>query len=253
MGKKYLVPYLCLAFVALAALVIITCASSEDGSPIASRSYKAIVTPLENPEAAEAAIWLSGELVAPEDLYLTIKADLQAIRAEFGGSISELDIEFVSPWELSVVLIRFTDSGKERLRDGNWPEFFDLNDRFGLSKMDTTRFESSNRAILTFEGRQHPERISEPYDALDDVHYAEPNHLCCDWSNVYPWRLADGMSYLWRSAWGDCMAGCINSRFWYFRVTDSGIEYVGTYELWAEPEPPWWDEAKTAYEYYRGF
>jgi hypothetical protein len=88
---------------------------------------------------------------------------------------------------------------------------------------------------------------------LDGVRYAEPNGFVGDWSNVYPWRLDEGMSYLWRDAWGDCPAGCINSRFWYFRVTDAGIEYVGTFDKWVDPEPPWWGEAKSAYFRYRNW
>jgi hypothetical protein len=214
---------------------------------------ESVLAPRENSEAERAAVWLSGELVAPEDLYLAIKTDLEAIRTGYGDNITELDIGFKEPWQLSAILLGVTDLGREKLRDGHWPEFSALNDQFQLSELDTTRLERMNLAILTFEGRQHPDRIADPYSALEGVRHAEPNHRCCDWSNVYPWQLDEGMTYLWRSAWGDCPAGCIHSHFWYFRVTDAGIEYVGTYELRVDPEPPWWDEAKTAYEFFRGF
>jgi len=94
--------------------------------------------------------------------------------------------------------------------------------------------------------------LSTFYGEVASVRYAEPNGYIGDWSNVYPWVYEDGMTYLFRKGEGDCLAGCIDSYFWYFRVNDAGvIEYVGTYKLRDVPEPSWWAEAKVGFERYR--
>ena len=238
-------------FLVLLAVVVLTCDSSDPPASAGAKVNETVEFGRENAEAELAALWLSGELTAPKALYQTIKDDLSDIRAAYTDSIAELEIEFVPPWEPSQVLVGFTESGVERLRAGDYPEFDELNDLFHLAELDTKFHWHSPLAILTFEGRQHPARIAAPYESFDDVRYAEPNGFVGDWGNVYPWWLDEGISYLWRDAWGDCPAGCINSRFWYFRVTDAGIEYVGTFEKWVDPEPPWWGEAKAAYFRYR--
>ena len=240
-------------FFVFLAVVVLTCDSSDPPAFPGANPNETAQLGRENAEAELAALWLSGELTAPEALYQSIKEDLLDIRAAYADSIAQLAIEFFPPWEPSQVLVGFTQSGVEKLRAGNYPEFEELNDLFHLAELDTKFHWHSPLAILTFEGRQHPARIAAPYESLDDVRYAEPNGFVGDWGNVYPWRLDDGMSYLWRDAWGDCPAGCINSRFWYFRVTDAGIEYVGTFEKWVDPEPSWWGEAKAAYFRYRNW
>lgn len=235
----------------LAVSALAACDSPDSADYGGEKTVKYIEFGRENAEAELAALWLSGELQAPEELYQSIKDDLSEIRAMYADSLAQLEIEFAPPWAPSQVLVGLTESGVQKLRSGDFPEFEELNSLFHLAELDTKLNWAAPVAVLTFEGRQHPARIAAPYAFLNDVSYAEPNGFSGDWSNVYPWRLSDGMSYLWREAWGDCPAGCINSRFWYFRVTGSGIEYVGTYRLGDDPEPPWWLEAKTSYFLYR--
>jgi hypothetical protein len=108
-----------------------------------------------------------------------------------------------------------------------------------------------NFIILSFEGRLHPERLAELYMKIPSVVSAGPNHFFGDWSNVYPWFIDDGLSYLFREAWGDCPSGCMYSCYWYFEATISGVNSIGT---WCPPgpEPEWWEEAKIALFHYWG-
>lgn len=232
------------------AAVVVACSTSDDGTPVGGQ-YKSVDRGPAATEAELAALWLSGELVAPADLYETIKADLADIRTAHVDSITELGTEFEPPWVPSQIVVGFTEDGVRKLRSGDFPEFDELNDLFQLAELDTKLTWITPSAVLTFEGRQHPSRIAVPYRALDDIVYAEPNAYSGDWSNVYPWHLDGGMSYLWRDTGGDCPSGCINSRFWYFRVTDSGVEYVGSFDYHVDPEPPWWNEARAAFDQFR--
>jgi hypothetical protein len=235
---------------ALAALVALGCEDSgvvRNGVP-----QNEATTPRDNEEAELAALWLSGDLVAPQDLYQRIKRDLARIRQEHSDLETMASIEFMPPWVPSQLLTRFTPEGVEKIRDGDYPELELLNARFGLTRLDTISLWRMGTAIMEFYGRKHPLALGAPYVALDDVMWAEPNHYVGDWSCVYPWPIDGGMSYLVRHGSGDCLAGCINNIFWYFRVDDDEVEYVGRYEMWVEPEPVWWNEAKTAFWAYRG-
>ncbi len=211
-------------------------------------------TPKENAEAELAALWLSGDLIAPQALYETIRNDLAAIRAANADSTDMVSIGFFPPWAPSELLAGFSSEGVQKIRNDNFPELERLNKYFGLVELDTSGLSWGTRgsAGLRFSGRKHPMMIAPDYDELDDVMWAEPNGYIGDWGNVYPWKLDRGMSYLIRNAWGDCPAGCIYSVFWYFRVNDGAVWYVGRYQPQADAEPLWWPEARTAYYAYRG-
>ncbi|MDH3215490.1 MAG: hypothetical protein OEN01_04255 [Candidatus Krumholzibacteria bacterium] len=210
--------------------------------------------PRDNREAEEAALWLSGELFASEESYQTIAGDLAAVRNEFMPTIPRLDVEFNAPWQVGELLLGLTESGVDAIRNGELAALDSLNVEYHLAVMDTSRLDDSTPfLVLEFMGRLHPQRLAEIYGDLDHIRYAEPNGRWGDWSNVYPWVVDGSRTYLFRYAWGDCPAGCISSRFWYFRVVSSGIEYVGTWEFPADPEPAWWSEARVAYHRFRGW
>jgi len=227
------------------------CSGSDLQSPRTPPPNEIVIA---SEEAELAALWLSGELTAPQDLLETIEADFDSIRAEYADSTLLASVEFFPPWEPSKILIQLTPEGVQRLRDGDFAEFDSLGVEFGITKVDTASLWRYLRvAKLSFNGLKHPVRIAREYAALSDVVFAEPNGFVGDWSNVYPWKITDGMSYLIRYAWGDCPSGCIHSILWYFRVRNGVVEYVGRVQKPDEPNPVWWDEAKLAYEAYRGF
>ncbi len=208
-------------------------------------------TPRENAEAEMAALWFAGKLVAPQEDYDAILTDLAAIRGEYLDSIPEVAIEFFPPWVVTELLAHFTDETWDRIRNHEPNVVDSLGTVFHATSLDTLRLGSDLIAILGFEGRLHPERLAEIYASFPEVLSAEPNHYCCDWSDVYPGEVDGHRTYLFRHGYGDCPAGCINSDFWYFRRVDGQTEYVGTYSKWTDPEPAWWAEAKHAYERYR--
>jgi hypothetical protein len=230
---------------------------SCDDSTAPTKKAPGLSPVIDNPrpdqEAEEAALWLSGELEAPEELYVTIRDDLIQIRGPYLPIIPEVGITFIPPWVPGMLILGVTDEAKRQIRLDEYHDLDSLNAYYHLAKMDTSRFFNiSNSVKLTFEGRLHPEVLSGPYGSVRLVIYAEPNHYCCDWSNVYPWTYDGGMTYLFRKGEGDCPAGCIDNYFWYFKVSDTGaVVYVGTWKLGDSPIPPWWAEAKTAYERFR--
>jgi hypothetical protein len=211
------------------------------------------VTPRENREAEEAALWLSGDLMAPQDLYETIRDDLAAIRNAYLDSIPDTDIHFFAPWAVTELIVLPDDATWDKIRNGEPNAIDSLNAVFRATDLDSMRI-GRLWGLITFEGRLHPQRLAEIYAGQPGVILAEANGYCCDWDNVYPWKQGNTMTYLFRSGYGDCPSGCIFSNFWYFRRVNGHTEYMGTYSTENDHEAPdWWAEAKVAYHMFRGW
>lgn len=203
-------------------------------------------TPRGNGEAEDAALWLSGELVAPEDLYKELRAGYKAIRARFAHEIPSLDrVTFVAPWVSGRLLVKLSDEDQERLRRGEYTDLDDLNSTYCVAKVDTSLLRL-RWVQLIFEGRLHPDRLAEIYREVESLESVSPNGKWNNRYGNYPWIVENTLTFLFREGWGDCPAGCFGHRFWYFRVKGGHVEYVGTYTT-EEPKPDWWDEASSAY------
>ena len=211
-------------------------------------------TPRENREAEEAALWLSGELVAPDFLYRALKSDLDAIRGEYVDSISHLSVEFKCWWIPSIILIEVTEGLRTKIlaKEANLVD--SLNTQFRATHMDTFRLNVGYYTVVYFKGRLHPQRLAEIYAQYDDVTYADCDTWIGDWSNVYPWQRGDTLTYLFRYGMGDCPVGCSPNQFWYFRRIHDETEYLGVYDTRdGVPHPEWWNEATVAYEEFRNY
>lgn len=245
-----------LGIVAAAALA---CDDSPNRPPSRVPTPDDPVTPRADREAEEAALWLSEDLIAPQDLYDRINRDLTDIRATFGDTLKAVDVTFRPWWIPSWIRVHLDDEGIRLLRAGTFSQLDSLNDALGLAELDSARMAVTRFADLQFEGRLHPFRLKDLYGNVPHVTLARINAWTGDYPNVYPWVIDGGMSYLFRDAWGDCPAGCAINPFWYFTSTDAGIELVGHWEdAYLTPEPDWWAEGKVAFEQfllceYRGF
>ena len=200
-------------------------------------------------EAEEAALWLSGERLAPQSLYETIHADLAAIRAEYAGDIPVLNtLEFQPWWTTSRIGVYVTPELRDLVLAHQPNPLDSLNTAFHAASMGPFRFIVNGwRTIILFTGRQHPERLAEFYAATPGVVGAFADSWLGDFSNVYPWHVDGGMSYLFRHGQGDCMVGCDLNDFYYFRRVGGATEFVGSFRLFTDPYPEWWGEAKVPF------
>jgi hypothetical protein len=143
------------------------------------------LTPRQDIEAEEAALWLSGSLVAPDKLYMTILADLSSIRAKYGSLIPELNgLRFRPPWIPGVLVVKLSDQAIRQFLDGEYHDLDSLNSHFGLS---ATNRVLSNWVSLEFTGRFNPYRLVQVYEAVPSVLMAQPDYYYGDFPNVYPW------------------------------------------------------------------
>ena len=204
-------------------------------------------------EAEEAALWLSGELTAPQGLYGTIHDDLTAIRTEYADIVPYeygAPIEF-HPWWLSSVLDVYVSDELHDKVVAHEPNPLDsLNTGMHAMSMDPFHPPWSSlgwETIIRFAGRLHPQRLAEFYRTVPGVNLASVDGPLGDYSNVYPQYITDGMAYLFRHGMGDCPAGCEISDFFYFRRVGGVTEFVGSFRTYSDPYPDWWSEASAAY------
>ncbi len=237
----------------IVALMLLSCCDSDP--PMSPRNKLPPgpfdVTPREHGEAEIVALWLSGELIAPQELYEEIRDGLTELREQFKDSIPAVYYQPRPHWVSGEIAGMFSEEAAVRVRSGTYSDMDSLNEALRLSRMDTLNVDWYNPKLLYFhlyfEGRLHPERLIEMYERIPSLLWVDNGYVFIgDRSQYYPWVIDDGVSYLFREAWGDCPAGCIYSEFWYFREVNSTIEYVGHWDRQAEPPPSWWDEAKTA-------
>jgi hypothetical protein len=209
------------------------------------------LTPRENAEAEWIALWLSGELVAPESLYVKVLDSRTKLLEQYIDSIPEVAIEFDYPVFKSDIRLYFSDSAKSLIRSGDYHVWDSLNNYFKVVEIDTIAFSSLYSARLSFSGRLNPSILCSEYISLPGVSKIYPEYsLIGDRPGMYPWIIDNYMTFLVRDAWGDCPSGCAQSHLFYFKESDDGIDFIGDWYRPPDDEPAWWEEAKIAwYEY----
>ncbi len=203
-------------------------------------------------EADVIAICLSGAITAPQGLSRRVLADLAEIRSRFGEEFGQINaIRFKAPWDPSRVTLHFDSETSQLVAKGQYHAWDELNQRFQVSNIELRE----DYAKLSFKGQLHAHRVSELYEELPGIRYANMAFLM-DGSRLYPsGQEMSEMRYLFKYAWGDCEAGCIMGEFWYFIVSASGeTRFVGNWDPYKEPQvPDWWADAKLNIELYRTF
>jgi hypothetical protein len=211
-------------------------------------------TPRADTEAELAALWLSGEFVVSESLYVEMRDALKAVRTTYGALSPQIgDIQFSHWWSGREISPLLTVQGMSDYRAGRHHDLDSLTELLNGETIDTVAFslfESPYFEVrIHFAGILNIDSVEAMYESLSSVGGIDHHSNFGDGPNLYPWRLSDGrLTLLFRDAWGDCLSGCIHSHFWYFRMSGDSVEYVGDYIF--DPfhlEPDWWPEGKVAF------
>ena len=203
-------------------------------------------------EASVIALYLSGELEASESLTNKVLRELAAIRSAFGNDFPITCLEFLPPWVVACVIVAFDDTTHEKVVAGNYHAWDQLNDWCQVTRIDIHEVTCYSYVALYFERLLHPSRLAELYGTLPGVIHSDASRLDGDWPNLYPRMMHSAITYLFRYAWGDCMAGCIYNEYWYFIFEGDQPVFVGHWAPDEDPnEPDWWEEARQNEEAYR--
>jgi hypothetical protein len=211
-------------------------------------------TPRENSEAESMALYISGELIAPQGLYDEIVRDLAGIRVSWVDSVPDVaQSGFTPPWVPGELRLWLTEEATTRYRQGTYDDLDSLHAYFRLTDEDSVpAIGGQLRLRFLFEGKLHPERLVEAYEVMPSISIIYANSTWNNQQNVYPWMVDNRRTYLFRWGWGDCPAGCIDNRFSYFKTQDVGTEWVGTFVRFDDPEPGWWAEGRAGWACYHG-
>jgi hypothetical protein len=206
-------------------------------------------------EAELAALWLSDEALVPQELAWDLQNKLALLREKYSAEIPEVNTEFKFPAETKSILAEMDPYAMLQVQWGTYHEWDSLNRFYGL---DTIIIKDASQAYLKlkFKEQINPFIVASRYSNLPGFEYAEANTLSGDGPNIYPWIVDNRIVFLVREAWGDCPAGCVHSKFWYFKTDSTTINLVGEFEfdrewLMNQIYPPWWEEIWPAYCHYR--
>ncbi len=214
------------------------------------------LTPRENAEAEESALFISGEIVAPQDLYEQVLDGFIRLREKFADSISYVNIPFFMPFNSNGFTMSMSDFAVMAIRAGDYVAWDSLNNYYNYSNIDTVADPWGYFYVyIKYEGRLNTSKIANMYEKFPGVLWASAGGYIGDRPHSYPWvDSAGNLSFLIRNAWGDCPAGCIMSHYYYFKMQEGEIEYIGNWEATYPFTPPgWWDEAKVAADAFWSF
>jgi hypothetical protein len=162
------------AVVFVFSLAVLSCSyrPGDDGSgsnPLSSPTAKDLW------EAETIALYLSGEMLAPPDLAQQVLEELASIRSAFGDARPEIrDIRFWPPWRPGSVILYFDEATKGSVASGTYSPWDELNQRYGLTRLDLTFLEDNSFVILFFGDPLHPRRLEEKYALLPGVSRTNP-------------------------------------------------------------------------------
>lgn len=103
---------------------------------------------------------------------------------------------------------------------------------YGLKLRSFYPTSSDNFKTVTFksDSNYNLQPIANLFKLVTGVRYADPDGFCCDGNNIIDSVYNDHVELIYSYGWGDCMAGCINRRYWKFKVDfKCSVEFVTSY------------------------
>lgn len=270
-------PFLILALATLVCYAV-TCSKAPFQSPAVSSDlsdtltdpHDTIVDPFDlsprpNREAEEAALWVSGQLIAPSEMYETLKHDFRLIRdqwkdsmevwgeftRDFGhGGDTTTGIQFIAPWHTYVITfsVSVLNSGAFINRtDSLWSHLLDTLcvDSFSYEKFDGIPDKYWFNCYFT--KRLHPLVVKQYLERLEQVISVDVHGLVGDYAVMLPYPRDNQTQYFLDFTWGDCELGCTEHNVCYFGIeSDSAvlIDRYCTLEYPDRPVPDWGNDLR---------
>ena len=114
-------------------------------------------------------------------------------------------------------------SGPVALRTGN-AAFDALNARLELRAVRPYRH--TGVLVMRFGGRLNVHAARRAYEKIAGIEYVEPAVYSGDGSDIEAAQSGEIWRIVVRKAWGDCLAGCIYKKLFFFVVKDEDVERI---------------------------
>ncbi len=208
-------------------LTLAGCGGDISFSPLVDLDSDPVLIPAQpDREALAIALWLSGELTAPPELYERIRTDLRIVRKDQRDTVPAVDLKFFEPWEPGRLVIGFDAWTYQLISGGLYQEWDSLNRHYSVDRVDLS-MPTFNMLKLKFTDPLNPEVLAEAYEKLPGVRFAVPNWYLGDRSMLLPSHPDSRVLYFFRNAWGDCPSGCLYSEYWVYAVISGNVVYDG--------------------------
>lgn len=194
-------------------------------------------------EAKEFALWLSCELSTSDSLVYELLYNLNYLRCVYENSFPVLNKNnrFLPPWVISELCVKVDDTTAVLIKNHQYMGW-DLLEA-SLKPDSIIQYpDILGWALLGFDEYYHPQRLAEIYSTLPGVIWSGPNGRCFTTLSGYPFYpgLLNGeLTYLFTLPPG------MTQYYFYFKYVNGVPQHIGTWNRADEPEPSWWQEAKT--------
>lgn len=191
-------------------------------------------------ESDQLVLEATGAFVPPSDLSSQVAAELAAIRSAY----PEVSGIYAMPsWSMTSLLGSFEDDTYAAYQSGSYTAWDELNERFGLTRVDILS-EHLGIFALRFSAWYNAPLLAAEYAAVPGLEHMDPNYIGGDGDDVCLCIDGDAHVYVFDEGTGDCPAGCIEHTYWGFRVRVEGstatIEALGRWEAnYGEEKPEW--------------
>ncbi|UTW60817.1 T9SS type A sorting domain-containing protein [bacterium SCSIO 12741] len=95
-------------------------------------------------------------------------------------------------------------------------------------------------AYMKCDSNTNIQALTEAFNPIPGVHWAELESVYGDGYSIQSSINSDHVELIYSIGWGDCPSGCINRRFWKFKVYyDCSVEFCGSYgDVLSSPSLP---------------
>ena len=207
-----------------------------------------VSTPMPDEAAELVTLYLSGEILAPAQLYERVHKELEQLRNEYPAEQAKTQMEqFNRAFAASAMSCQVDSQTFAAITQGTYTAWDSLNAVHQFkSFMPYHHPGMPYYFFFQFEGRRHPKRLAEAYRILPGFlqTWMESGGIgfgCIP--SFFPRMSGNTITYLATNyPWG---GDCGYYQFWYYASSGGGVGFFGYWERRDREEPPhWWLEAE---------
>ena len=203
--------------------------------------------------AERAAVFYSGELYAPEELYQTLASDARQAAPYLPYATSEDGVNTAAcgpvlrePWVVGTISLRADTATYEAMRAGSYHDWDRLNEAVGVYGITygTRRPGGTAWVSLGFSRRLHTQRVARMYGTLPGIRGTETQPWSTDYGEGFVHFEPQSRTYYHRLGSGICTDTCTSYVWTVIRVDGDGARVLDTWE--GEPPEAWAAEIEVA-------
>ncbi len=203
-------------------------------------------TPRQFPDLERLAIKMGATFTANPAIYARVVTDVTRIRS----SHPQLNYPYFGENDGKSIYLSVDAPTFERMKSGSYREWSCLNDLYRLVRADYRDYVVERYVFLEFNGIYNAGLLAQEYSRLPGVKGAGTNARIGGGPDICGTIEGAEYHYVFDLAGGDCPAGCINHRYFYFVSSPSEApRFVGEWLPQTGSPPDWMKRYGGCYRY----